>query len=183
VGGASVVLLAAGAGLGIALDRPAGPTASPGATASTARTSTSCTIPVARTTPDLCVSQPFGDSDTVFVVHGNGFLPFTPITVNLVGVGSSRDRPLTDLQGSFNYAIDQGHYFFRGSIPPGTYSVLVTGSGGRSATISFTVHPPAPGPPPSGSPPPGYPSGPPPSGPPPSGFPTGPPPSGQAAPA
>jgi hypothetical protein len=178
VAAASVVLLAAGAGLGIALDRPGGPAAGPRATASTAKTSTSCTTPVARKTPDLCVSQPFGDSDTVFVIHGNGFAPFTPVTISLVGVGRSRDRPMTDLQGSFNYAIDQGHYFFRGLIPPGTYSVLVTGSGGGSATISFTVHPPAPSPPPSESPPPGFPPGPPPSG-----FPSEPPPSGQAAPA
>jgi serine/threonine protein kinase len=179
VAGASVVLLAAGAGLGIALDRPGRTAPDPSATSSTA-----CTTPEASRTADLCVSQPFGDSDTVFVIHGNGFLPFTQVTVSLVGVRSSRDHPTTDMQGSFNYAIDQGHYFFRGSMPPGTYSVLVTGAGGRSASVSFTVHPPAPGPPPSGSPPPsGFPSGPPPSGAPPSGFPSGPPPSGQAAPA
>ncbi|HTU75918.1 MAG TPA: serine/threonine-protein kinase [Trebonia sp.] len=178
VAGASVALLAAGAGLGIALDRPARPAPERRAT-STATSTTACTTPVASNTPDLCVSQPFGDSDTVFVIHGNGFLPFTQVTVSLADGRSSRDHPTTDLQGSFNYAIDQGHYFFRGPIPPGTYGVRVTGAGGRSATVSFTVHPPAPAPPPSGSPPPsGYPFGPPPSGPPPSGFPTGPPPSG-----
>jgi hypothetical protein len=139
---------------------------------------------VARNTPDLCVTQPYGDGDTVFVIHGNGFMPFTPVTITLVHVGHSRDRPMTDLQGSFNYAIDQGHYFFRGQIPAGTYRVLATGSGGRSATISFTVHPTPPPPPPSGSPPPaGFPSGASPSGSPPPGYPFGPPPSGQAAPA
>jgi serine/threonine protein kinase len=176
---ASLILLAAGAGLGIAVDNAGRSSPGPGATSSTT-SSTACTTPVLRKTPDLCVSQPFGDGHTAFVVHGNGFLPFTQVTLSLVGVGSSRDRPVTDMQGTFNYAIDQGHYFFRGLMPPGTYSVLVTGSGGRRATVSFTVYPPAP-PPPSGSPLP--PSGLPPSGPPPSGFPPGPSPSGQAAPA
>jgi hypothetical protein len=142
---------------------------------------------VASKTPNLCVTQPFGDSNTVFVIHGNGFLPFTPVTISLVGVGISRDHPVADLQGTFNYAIDQGHYFFRGQIPPGNYSVLATGSGGRRATISFSVHPPpVPGPGPSGSAPPSGslsgppPSGAPPSGPPPSGDPAGPPPSGES---
>jgi hypothetical protein len=175
---ASLILLAAGAGLGIVLDKAGRSSPDPRATSSTT-SSTACTTPVLRKTPDLCVSQPFGDGHTMFVVHGNGFLPFTQVTLSLVGVGSSRVRPVTDLQGTFNYVIDQGHYFFRGLIPPGAYSVLVTGSGGRKATISFTVYPPAP-PPPSGSPPP---SGFPPSGPPPPGFPPGQPPSGQAAPA
>ncbi|HUN37705.1 MAG TPA: serine/threonine-protein kinase [Trebonia sp.] len=172
---AALILLAAGTPLGIALDSVTKPAPDP---ATSTTSSTACTSPVLRKTPDLCVSQPFGDGHTVFVIHGNGFLPFTPVTISLVGVGNSRDRPLTDLQGTFNYAIDQGHMFFRGLIPPGTYSVLVTGSGGRKAAASFTVYPPAP-PPPSGSPPP---SGPPPSGSPPPGFPGGPPPSGQAAP-
>jgi serine/threonine protein kinase len=176
--GAAIVLLAAGAGLGIALDRPGQPAPDPKVTASATTTSTPCTTPLAGKAPKLCVTQPLGDGDTVFVVHGNGFVPFTPVTISLVGVGSSRDHPVTDLLGSFNYAIDQGHAFFRGQIPPGTYEVLATGSAGRSATISFIVHPPVPPPGPSGSPPPsGSESGPPPSGPPPSG----PPPSGQEA--
>jgi len=55
---------------------------------------------------------------------------------------------VADLQGTFNYAIDQGHRFFRGPIPPGTYSVVVTGSGGRSARASFLVNQPGPPPPP-----------------------------------
>ncbi len=166
-----VLLLAAGAGLGIALDRPGSPPPDSVATSSIA-----CTTPVESSTPRLCISQPYGDSNTIFVIHGNGFMPFTSVTVSLVGVRASRDHPLTDLEGTFNYAIDQGHYFFQDSIPPGTYTVLVTGSGGRKATISFTVNPVPPAPPPSGV----LPTGPPPSGSPPSGFPSGPPPSGQA---
>ena len=31
------------------------------------------------------------------------------VTVTLVGVGASPDHPVTDLEGTFNYAIDQGH--------------------------------------------------------------------------
>jgi serine/threonine protein kinase len=164
--GAAVVLLAAGAGIGIALDSPS---ADPTST-------TPCTTPQVSGTPRVCVTQPYGDSQTVFVIHGNGFVPFTSITVSLVGIGTSRDHPVTDLEGSFNYAIDQGHDFFRRSMPPGTYHVLVTGSGGRRATTSFTVNQPAPAPPPYGSPPA---SGPPPTGPPLTGpLPSGPPPSG-----
>ena len=48
--------------------------------------------------------------------------------------------------GTFNYAIDQGHVFFAGPIPAGTYHVLVTGAQGRHATASFAVsdQPPPP---------------------------------------
>ena len=34
-----------------------------------------------------------------------------------------------DVSGIFNYAIDQGHHFFSGLIPPGTYSVRGHGDG------------------------------------------------------
>ena len=101
----------------------------------------------------MCVSQPYGDGDTVYVIHGNGFAPFMPVTVRLVGVGVSAYHPLTDMQGTFNYAIDQGHYFFRGPIPPRTYTVVVTAPGGRTASASFQVHPPAAGQPLPGAPP------------------------------
>jgi len=75
----------------------------------------------------------------VFVIHGNGFAVFKRVTVRIVGVGVLREGPLADLQGTFNYAIDQGHEFFTGSIPAGTYKVVVTGPGGRSASTSFRV--------------------------------------------
>jgi hypothetical protein len=121
----------------------------------------SCTTPTDSAVPELCVSQPYGDGETVFVVHGNGFVPFKPVTIFLAGRASP--HPLTaDRRGTFNYAIDQGHVFFSGMIPPGTHQVKVAGWGGRSATTSFQVSPP--GAPPPGGPPPG---GPPPSGPPP----------------
>jgi serine/threonine protein kinase len=149
--GAAVALLAAGTGLGLALGGPG---------ASAAGTQSSCTTPVASSTPQLCVTQPYGDSDTVFVIHGNGFSPFTQLTIRIVG-NSASEHPTADRLGTFNYAIDQGHRFFSGPIPPTDYHVIATDSGGHSATVSFLVSPPD-GPPPGGGPSPG--SGPPPGG-------------------
>ena len=156
---AAVTLVAAGAWMGIALHGsgahaagtstvsesglPAGlpPDGPPPALPSS---STSCVTPGASSKPKLCVSQPFGDGDTVFVIHGSGFAPGKAVTVGLTGgsisgVRVSTDRPVADQQGTFNYAVDQGHYFFRGEIPPGTYQVRVTGSGGGRFTVSFHV--------------------------------------------
>jgi len=99
--------------------------------------------------PELTLGQPTGDGYTVFVVHGSGFIPQTQVRVALVGVGVSRYRPFVDAKGTFNYAIDQGHQFFPGLIPPGPYTILATGAQGRRATASFTVVAP-PGPPPPG---------------------------------
>ena len=99
------------------------------------------------------MGQPFGDGDTVFVVHGSGFVPLTQVTVELIGHGFASFRPVADRMGTFNYAIDQGHAFFAGPIPPGTYHVLVTGARGRHARASFAVSdqppPPAGGPSPT----------------------------------
>jgi hypothetical protein len=141
----AVALVAAGTAIGVSLrgsgaqasDNRLGPMAPP-----------PCTNPVASSAPQLCVNQPYGDAQTVFVIHGSGFVPGTPVTVRLAGVGVSPDRPVADRQGTFNYAIDQGHYFFRGAIPPGTYSAVVTAPGGRSASASFRVNPPGSAPPP-----------------------------------
>ena len=106
----------------------------------------SCTAP-ASGTPQLCVNQPFGDGETVFVIHGSGYAPGTTVTISLAGVGSSRVRPVTDAQGTFNYAIDQGHLFFSGQIPPRAYTAVATARGEPSEQISFTVSPPGAGPP------------------------------------
>jgi serine/threonine protein kinase len=109
--------------------------------------------------PKLSMGQPRGDGDTVFVVHGSGFIPGTHIKVSLAGRGTSPAEPVADHLGTFNYAIDQGHEFFSGEIPRGTYQVLATGPSGRKATAGFIVLPPPPGYPPpggaSGQPPPG----------------------------
>jgi Protein kinase domain len=144
---AAVALVAAGTAIGVSLhgsgaaqasDSRLGPVAPP-----------PCPPPALSSTPQLCVSQPYGDSDTVYVIHGSGFVPGTPVTVRLLGVGVSPERPVADRQGTFNYAIDQGHYFFRGAIRPGTYSAVVTAPGGRSARASFRVYPAGSGPPPA----------------------------------
>jgi hypothetical protein len=100
----------------------------------------------------LCVSQPMGDGDTVYVIHGSGFTPGTRITVRLVGVGVSPDRPVADVEGTFAYAIDQGHHFFRGPIKPGNYTVVVTASDGLTASTSFFVNGLVSGQPPGGPP-------------------------------
>ena len=102
-------------------------------------------------TPQVCISQPYGDGDTVFVVHGTGFAPGGQVTVHLSGHGVSGDRPVPDQKGTFNYAVDQGHYFFSGPIPAGRYTVTVTAPGGQSASTAFIVSPPQG--PPSGTPP------------------------------
>ncbi len=161
----AVVLVGAGTALGMVLRGPGAQAADnrPPPPPPSAVSTTCDMTPELTSTPKLCVSQPFGDSDTVFVIHGDGFVPFEPITVKLVGVGVSRYHPIADQKGTFNYAVDQGHYFFSGQLPPGEYNVVATGADGRSARVSFTVNPPGAGPPDL--------PGPPPSGPPPSGDP------------
>jgi hypothetical protein len=111
--------------------------------------------PTVSTTPEVCLSQPYGDGDTVYIVHGSGYPPFTSVTIGLAGRGVSPTRPVTDLNGTFNYAIDQGHIFFSGPIPPGKYHVLVTAPGEPTIQESFTVNNGAQQrPPPDGSGPP-----------------------------
>ena len=112
-----------------------------------------CATNAPSTTPVICVSQPYGDGYTVYIIHGTGFVPHPSVTVALDGVGVSPDRPVTDMQGTFNYAIDQAHVFFHGPIPPGVYHVTATASSGRTATVSFTVNTGAAGGPPPGPPP------------------------------
>src|ERR1700733_9925546 len=99
--------------------------------------------------PQIALYQAFGDSNTVFVVHGEGWKPGEKITVALSG-HASPVHPIVDDAGTFNYAINQDHEFFRGGLPAGTYRVLVTAHGRARAKASFTVHPS--GPAPSGGP-------------------------------
>jgi hypothetical protein len=87
----------------------------------------------------IVLNQSAGDSDTTFVVHGQGWPVGKQVTVALVGVGTSPIHPVADLAGTFNYAINQDHEFFRGGLPPGTYTVRVTGANGASAEAKFTV--------------------------------------------
>jgi serine/threonine protein kinase len=153
----AVVLVGAGTALGMLLRGPGAQAAGnrpPGPPPVTTSTKSSCMTPMVTSTPKLCVSQPFGDSQTVYVIHGNGFTPGAPITIEVAGVGASRYHPVADQKGTFNYAIDQGHYLWPGTIPPGNYNVVATGQGGRTASASFLVNPPGSGPPPPFGPPP-----------------------------
>jgi serine/threonine protein kinase len=109
--------------------------------------------------PKLTLGQPYGDGNTGFQIHGSGFAPQTVIVLSLAGHGSvpAKYQPLTDPKGTFNYTIDQGHVFFAGEIPDGTYHVLATSANGtQQASAVFKVQaPPGPPPPrPSGGPPP-----------------------------
>ena len=105
--------------------------------------------------PQVTLYQNSGDGNTVFVLHGLGWAPGQALTVALDGVGASPEHPVADGAGTFSYAINQDHEFFRGALPLGTYRVVVTAAGGARAVMTFVVHPP-PGPtsttgPPGGS--------------------------------
>lgn len=166
----AVLLVATGTAIGMAAGRADPPPATgnsatgnsaagdsaPGSTAA-ARNATlgpvdapppTCTPHSPDTTPEICVSQPYGDGYTGYVIHGSGFQAFTQVTLTIVRVGTSPVKPMTDLRGTFNYVIDQGHQFFQGPIPVGVYQVMATESGGRSATATFRVDPASGGPPP-----------------------------------
>jgi hypothetical protein len=101
-------------------------------------------------TPAILLNQSIGDGNTVFVLHGSGWTPGRRMTVTIVGRGNSSDRPTVDGQGTFNYAINQNHEFYRGRIPPGFYKLVVTESGGGQIRTTFRVVVP-PSPPPGAS--------------------------------
>ena len=88
----------------------------------------------------IVMNQPAGDSRTSFVVFGGGWVPGSQLTVTLAGVGASPVHPVADSAGTFNYAINQTHEFFRGGLPPRTYHVIVTAPGGARAEATFTVN-------------------------------------------
>jgi Protein kinase domain len=145
--GGAATLVAAGIGLGIVINEenrppPArlGPSGPPGVPTNLSAA------------PELKMNQPFGDGDTVFVVHGSGWLPGRDVTITLAGRGASPDLPVVDQRGTFNYAINQAHEFFRGRLPPGRYVVVVSQSGTTHRRTSFVVDAPRP---PGANPPPG----------------------------
>ena len=89
----------------------------------------------------MAVDQPYGDSNTTFVVLGAGFTAGQRITIRLAGVGTSPDHPPVDDAGTFNYVINQSHEFFPGGLPPRIYRVVVSAPGGIRRTAVFTVGP------------------------------------------
>jgi len=95
--------------------------------------------------PEIRMLQPMGDPDTIFLIHGTGWVPRSRVTVSLAGHGVSPVRPVVDQKGTFNYAVNQQHEFFPQRIPPGVYDVVVTGPGGRRAGARFLVNTPPPG--------------------------------------
>jgi len=95
--------------------------------------------------PQIVMLQPIGDPDTIFLIHGTGWVPLSRVTVTLAGHGVSPIRPVVDMKGTFNYAVNQGHEFFPRRLPPGVYHVVVTGPGGRRAAARFQVNPPPAG--------------------------------------
>jgi len=158
------VLMGAGVGLGVLLSRPGGNAASPAARPTVLPTPPAGPPPsgfpsLSGGHPAIGVVQSFGDGATVFVLHGVNWPPGGLVSVEIVGHGVSPDRPVVDRVGTFSYAIDQGHLFFKGLMPPGRYRVVVAGPGDRRASTHFIVNP-LPKPPP-GAPPPGG-TGPPP---------------------
>src|SRR5436190_1814492 len=74
--------------------------------------------------PRIAVLQPMGDSATVFLIHGTGWVPRSRVTVTLDGYGHSPIRPVVDLKGTFNYAVNQGHEVSPRPLRPGAYHLL-----------------------------------------------------------
>jgi hypothetical protein len=89
--------------------------------------------------PYIALSQPVGDSNTGFVVHGGYWPPGKPVTIELLGHGRAPVPPIADRQGTINYVINQDHEFFRQGLPPGIYTVRAVGADGRTATARFEV--------------------------------------------
>ena len=90
--------------------------------------------------PGIAMSQTSGDGYTDFVVQGRGWAPGRRVTIRLAGAGVSAVHPVIDSAGTFSYAINQDHEFFRGKLPPGHYRVIITAPGGERAAATFIVN-------------------------------------------
>lgn len=96
--------------------------------------------------PFVGLNQPYGDSNTTFVLHGQNWPPGALLTITLLRGNSASLRrlkspiqPLSDGAGTFNYAINQDHEFFSGGLPVGIYTVRVAAPGGAHAEAKFDV--------------------------------------------
>ena len=151
---AAVVLLGAGTAVGFAIasNRPPPPLPPPDTVVVPASQASLSARQAGR--PQIAFYQAFGDSNTVFVLHGEGWTPGQIVTVTLSG-RVSPVHPVVDEAGTFSYAINQDHEFFRGGLPAGTYHVVASTPHGARAVASFVVHSGSPGHGPlPGSPPP-----------------------------
>ncbi len=102
----------------------------------------------------LVVEQKQGDSNTIFVVQGHGWIPLRRITVTLVSAGQRITRHTqvrVDLAGTFNYGINQSHEFYPDGLPTGAYRVKVSEPGVRPKWVRFVVVAPIPPSPPPGT--------------------------------
>ncbi len=90
--------------------------------------------------PYVGLNQDVGDKDTGFMVHGQNWPVHRPVTIALVGVGTSPIHPITDDAGTFNYVINQDHEFFPAGLPAGIYTIRVTDAAGASAEARFSVN-------------------------------------------
>ena len=92
--------------------------------------------------PAVEVSQLVGGPNTLFIISGQYWPPKTYLSITLEIDGRSRTswiHPQTGRSGSFSYAINQDHEFFRGSLFLGIYTVRVTAPSGRHAQARFEV--------------------------------------------
>jgi len=99
--------------------------------------------------PEIAMYQTMGDGNTAFVLHGIGWPPGERVTIALSG-RTSPEHPVVDNAGTFSYAINQDHEFFRGGLPPGRFRVVASAPGGARASAGFVVIPPGQGPPAGG---------------------------------
>ena len=134
-----MLLLAGGTGLGLLLRGTSPQT--PSGLGPVIPPPSTCPRPGTTGAPILCVSQPWGDGNTIYVIHGTDFGPDALLTITFSGVHGLPVQVRADDRGWFNYAFDQGHHFFPGLIPTATYKAVVTAPGDGSTTASFRVYP------------------------------------------
>ncbi|MFD0691056.1 serine/threonine-protein kinase [Actinomadura fibrosa] len=91
--------------------------------------------------PTIMVNQPEGDGETIFVVHGTGWVPGERLTVRLDGA-AARPGPLADRKGTFNYAVNQDRAFVPGPLPLGKHTFYASAKSRPSpAKATFRVVP------------------------------------------
>jgi Protein kinase domain len=87
--------------------------------------------------PYIALSQPAGDSNTGFVIHGGNWPPGQMIRLQLVGCAAQ--SLVVDQQGTVNDVINQDHELFRAPLPQGVYTVRAS-DGAESAKARFEVN-------------------------------------------